>query len=68
MKKSETNSKNTVSKPEKGLKHLRFAGVGRKYIEERLAEMQKKSAQFEIKNKTNGRPAKKLAGNLESKS
>ncbi len=42
MKKNETNSKNTASETDKGLKDLRLVGVGRKYIEQRLAEMQKK--------------------------
>ena len=41
MKKSAANSKNTVSRAEKGLKHLRLVGVGRKYVDGRLAEMQK---------------------------
>ncbi len=41
MKKSATNSKTTVSKTEKGLKHLRLVGIGREYVEERLAEIQK---------------------------
>ncbi|HSK73787.1 MAG TPA: hypothetical protein VK892_18965 [Pyrinomonadaceae bacterium] len=45
MKKNATNSKNTVSETEKGLKHLKLVGVGREYIEKRLAEM-------EINNKT----------------
>jgi len=34
------NSKNTVSKTEKGIKHLRLVGIGRNYVEGRLAEMQ----------------------------
>lgn len=29
-----------ISKTEKGLKHLRLVGIGREYVEERLAEMQ----------------------------
>ncbi len=41
MKKNATNSKTTVSKTEKGLKHLRLVGIGREYVVERLAEMQK---------------------------
>jgi len=41
MKKSSMNSKNTVSKSEKGLKHLRLVGIGPQYVKARLAEMQK---------------------------
>jgi hypothetical protein len=58
MKKSATNSKNTTSKTEKGLKHLRLVGVGRKYVEERFAEMQEreqqKTPQSKISYQTNG--------------
>lgn len=59
MKKNATNSKNTVSKTEKGLKHLQFVGVGREYMEKRLAEMQKHDhqevSQTETSFETNGR-------------
>ena len=47
MKKNGTNSKNTASETEKGLKDLRFVGVGREYFQQRLAEMQKKEGVFE---------------------
>ncbi len=40
MKKNVMNSKTTISKTEKGLKHLRLVGIGREYVENRLAEMQ----------------------------
>lgn len=45
MKKNATNLKNTVSKAEKGLKHLRFVGIGREYFERRFAEMQRRGEQ-----------------------
>lgn len=59
MKKNGTNSKNTVSETEKGLKHLRLVGVGREYAEKRFAEMQKQNQQeistaettFEVNNR-----------------
>jgi hypothetical protein len=35
-----TNSKTMIFENEKGLKHLRLVGVGREYVENRLAEMQ----------------------------
>lgn len=45
MKKNVMNSKTTVSKTEKGLKHLRLVGIGREYVENRLAEMQERVEQ-----------------------
>ncbi len=60
MKKNATNSKNTVSETEKGLKHLRLVGVGREYIEQRLVEMQTKKETSETSSlQTNGRKTKK---------
>jgi len=59
MKKNATNSKNTVSETEKGLKHLRLVGVGREYIEQRLVEMQTKKETSETSLQTNGRKTKK---------
>ncbi len=64
MKKSATNSKTTVSKTEKGLKHLRLVGIGREYIEGRLGEMQECAERGVLSSessahKTNGRKEKK---------
>lgn len=60
MKKNATNSKNTVSETDKGLKDLRLVGVGREYIEQRFAEMQKKKEMSEISSlQINGRKTKK---------
>ena len=60
VKKTPINSKNTVSEPEKGLKHLRFVGVGREYIEQRLAEMQTKKETSETSSlQPKGRKTKK---------
>lgn len=71
MKNSETNSKNTNSESEKGLKHLKLVGVGREYMQERLAEMQrnpqKRLARVESKRGINGRAAKNSVKNLERK-
>jgi cytochrome c553 len=53
------NLKNTVSKTPKGLKYLQLAGVGREYIEKRLAEMQSKKETSETSFQTNGRKTKK---------
>ena len=52
MKKSATNSRVTISKNEKGLRHLRLVGVGRKYVEKRLAEMQDAVRQKELPPQT----------------
>ncbi len=43
MKKNVTSSKTIVSTTKKGLKHLRFVGIGREYVNGRLVEMQKLS-------------------------
>jgi len=59
MKKNATNSKNTASETEKGLKDLRLVGVGREYIEKRFAEMQKQKKTSEISVQTNERKTKK---------
>ena len=61
MKKSATNSKNTASKTEKGLKHLKLVGVGRKYIESRLNEMKETETQKALpdKNSSNGEKVRK---------
>jgi hypothetical protein len=59
MKKNATNVKNTVSETEKGLKDLNLVGVGRKYIEKRFAEMQKKKEAAEVSLQTNGGKMKK---------
>lgn len=64
MKKSTMNSKNMVSKTEKGLKHLRLVGIGREYIEGRLGEMQECTEREVLTSegssrKTNGRKEKK---------
>ena len=60
MKKDMTNSKNTVSKTERGLKHLRLVGIGREYVEGRLDEMQRNTVPEALtfkgpSLKTNGR-------------
>ena len=59
MKKNATNSKNTVSETEKGLKDLHPVGVGREYIEKRFAEMQQKNETFKPSVQTNERKVKK---------
>ncbi len=59
MKKNATNSKNTVSETEKGLKDLRLVGVGREYIEQRFAEMQQKNETSKTSVQTNVSKIKK---------
>lgn len=59
MKKNGTNSKNTVSETEKGLKDLRLVGVGREYFEKRLAEMSKQETSEKSSLQTNGSKPKK---------
>ena len=59
MKKNAMNSKNTASKTPKGLKHLQLVGVGREYVEKRLAEMQSKKETSETSFQINGRKTKK---------
>jgi hypothetical protein len=59
MKKNGGNSKDTASETEKGLKHLKLVGVGRKYIEKRFAEMQKRKENSKPPVQTNGRKVKK---------
>jgi len=59
MKRNETNSKNTVSESERDLKHLKLVGIGREYVEKRLAEMQKKKKTSETVLQTNGRKNEK---------
>lgn len=58
-KKNATNSKNTVSETEKGLKHLKLVGVGRSYIEKRFAEMQETKKTSENSVQKNGSKIKK---------
>lgn len=60
MKKNGTDSKNTASETEKGLKDLRLVGIGREYFQQRLAEMQKKKGVSEKSSlQTNGVKPKK---------
>lgn len=59
MKKNATNLKNTVSETEKGLKHLKLVGVGREYIEKRLAEMEINNKTSEPSLQSNGEKLKK---------
>ena len=60
MKKNGTDSKNTASETEKGLKDLRLVGIGREYFQQRLAEMQKQKGVSEKSSlQTNGVKPKK---------